>query len=192
MSTLMAPSLVSEVPWWKLKVSSTFKFTTGSSESFIGLKFVAMFNILFLYTTGYVRTDWLRMQFFTPGETITLRVNISTAGLFHFVYFFDITQLTWFHNGREVAANCTGGSGKFIVNAMGTELNITNTTSSDSGWYTVRVSSTTYGGRCDSLWLPPLEHYTAHAPVTYTLRERGKLLLNCNMFYFITTGCIIK
>ena len=153
---------------------------------------MALFKILFLYATGYVRTDWLRMQFFTPGEKITLRVNISTAGLFHFGYFFDITQLTWFHNGREVSANCTGGSGKFTVNAMGTELNITNTTSSDSGRYTVRVSSTSYGYGCDSLWLPPLEYYTAHAPVTYTLKERGKLLLNCNMFYFIITGCIIK
>ena len=92
-----------------------------------------------------------------------------------------IAQLTWFHNGTEVAANCTHG--RFTVNVRGTELNITNTTGSDGGLYTVRVSALDFYGsrnsRQDSLWLPPLEHYTAHAPVTYILRpEQGKLLLN--------------
>ena len=143
-----------------------------------------MYKILFLFAAGYIRTDWPHIQFFTPGETITLRVNISTAGIYGFFARFDITRLTWFHNGTEVAANCT--SGRFTVNAIGTELNITNTTSSDGGLYTVRVSSTTYRERCDTLWLPPLEHYTAHAPVTYILTEQGKFLLNCKMFYFVT------
>ena len=138
---------------------------------------MAMYKILFPFAAGYIRTDWPRIQFFTPGETITLRVNISTARIY-------ITRLTWFHNGTEVAANCT--SGRFTVNVRGTELNITNTTSSDGGLYTVRVNSTSYGDRCDTLWLPPLEHYTAHAPVTYILTEQGKFLLNCNMFYFMT------
>ena len=140
--------------------------------------------MLFLYAAGYIRTDWPRIQFFTRGETITLRVNISTAGIYGIIFTFDITRLTWFHNGTEVAANCT--SGRFTVNTRGTELNITNTTSSDGGLYTVRISSTTYGDICDTLWLPPLEHYTAHAPVTYILTEQGKLLLNCKMFYFVT------
>ena len=138
--------------------------------------------MLFLYAAGYIRTDWPRIQFFTPGETITLRVNISTAGYGIFITF-DITRLTWFHNGTEVAANCT--SGRFTVNTRGTELNITNTTSSDGGRYTVRISSTTYGDVCDTLWLPPQEHYTAHAPVTYILTEQGKFLLMF-MFYFVT------
>ena len=142
-----------------------------------------MYKMLFLYAAGYIRTDWPRIQFFTPGETITLRVNVSTAGYGIFITF-DITRLTWFHNGTEVAANCT--SGRFTVNTRGTELNITNTTSSDGGRYTVRISSTTYGDICDTLWLSPLEHYTAHAPVTYILTEQGKLLLNCKMFYFVT------
>ena len=141
-----------------------------------------MYKILFLYAAGYIRTDWPRIQFFTPGETITLRVNISTAGYGIFITF-DITRLTWFHNGTEVAANCT--SGRFTVNTRGTELNITNTTSSDGGRYTVRISSTTYGDVCDTLWLPPQEHYTAHAPVTYILTEQGKFLLMF-MFYFVT------
>ena len=145
---------------------------------------MAMYKILFLFAAGYIRTDWPRIQFFTPGETITLRVNISTAGIYGIIFTFDITRLAWFHNGTEVAANCT--SGRFTVNARGTELNITNTTSSDGGLYTVRVSSTTYRERCDTLWLPPLEHYTAHAPVTYILTEQGKFLLNCKMFYFVT------
>ena len=101
-----------------------------------------MYKILFLFAAGYIRTDWPRIQFFTPGETITLRVNISTAGIYGIIFTFDITRLAWFHNGTEVAANCT--SGRFTVNARGTELNITNTTSSDGGLYTVRVSSTTY------------------------------------------------
>ena len=136
-----------------------------------------MYKILFLYAAGYIRTDWPRIQFFTPGETITLRVNISTAGYGIFITF-DITRLTWFHNGTEVAANCT--SGRFTVNTRGTELNITNTTSSDGGRYTVRVSALDFYGsrnsRQDSLWLPPLEHYTPHAPVTYILMEQGKFI----------------
>ena len=147
---------------------------------------MALYEILFLYAAGYIRTDWPRMQFFTPGETITLRVNISTAGIYGFFDPFDITQLAWFHNGTEIAANC----GRFTADAMGTELNITNATSCDSGRYTVRVSSTTYGDGCDTLWLPPLEHYTAHAPVTYTLTEEGKLLLN--VFYFMTQSYRLK
>ena len=52
MSTLVVLSLVLEVPWWRLKVSSTFKFTTGSSESFIGLKFVALFKFYFSMLQG--------------------------------------------------------------------------------------------------------------------------------------------
>ena len=65
------------------------------------------------------------------------------------------------------------------MNTAGTELNITGATSADSGIYTVRVSSLDFYGfydsRQDSLWLPPLEHYTAHAPVTLILMEQGKL-----------------
>ena len=63
---------------------------------------------------------------------VTLRVNISDPYGF-------IRRLAWFHNGTEVAANCT--SGRFTVNTMGTELNIIDATSGDSGVYTVRVSS---------------------------------------------------
>lgn len=86
-----------------------------------------------------------------------------------------IRQLAWFHNGTEIAANCT--SGRFTVNTLGTELNITDATSEDGGIYTVRVSSLygSYYSEQDSLWLPPLEHYTAHAPVTFILIEQGKL-----------------
>ena len=65
------------------------------------------------------------------------------------------------------------------MNTMGTELNITDATSGDSGVYTVRVSSLDIYGyqnsEQDSLWLPPLEHYTAHSPVTFLLVEQGKL-----------------
>ena len=175
MSILMTPSLVSDVQLWRLKVSFMYKQL---------IELLLSSCALLLYAAGYVRTDWPRMQFFTLGETVTLRVNISIDFILRILHGFDIAQLTWFHNGTEVAANCT--SGRFTVNAIGTELNITNTTSSDSGMYTVRMTSTTYGDICDTLWLPPLEHYTAHAPVTYILTEQGKFLLNCNMFYFVT------
>ena len=101
---------------------------------------------------------------------VSLRVNISDPYGF-------IRRLAWFQNGTEVAANCT--SGMFTVNTMGTQLNITDATSGDSGEYTVRVSSLDFYGyqnsEQDSLWLPPLEHYTAHAPVTLILVEQGKL-----------------
>ena len=137
-----------------------------------------LIKLLFLDAAGYVHTDWPHMQFFTPGETVTLRVNISIDIILRTFFGFNIAQLTWFHNGTKVAANCT--SGRFTVDARGTELTISNATSSDGGRYTVRVSALDFHGsrnsRQDSLWLPPLEHYTAHAPVTYILMEQGKLL----------------
>ena len=170
MSILMTPSLVSDVQLWRLKVSFMYKQL---------IELLLSSCALLLYAAGYVRTDWPRMQFFTLGETVTLRVNISIDFILRIFYGVDIAQLTWFHNGTEIAANCT--SGRFTVNTRGTELNITNTTSSDGGRYTVRVSALDFYGsrnsRQDSLWLPPLEHYTALAPVTYILREQGKLLL---------------
>ena len=169
MSILMAPSLVSDVPWWRLKVSFMYMQL---------IELLLSSCALLLYAAGYVRTDWPCMQFFTLGETVTLRVNISIDFILRLIYGSDIAQLTWFHNGTEIAANCT--SGRFTVNTRGTELNITNTTSSDGGRYTVRVSALDFYGsrnsRQDSLWLPPLEHYTVHAPVTYVLMEQGKLV----------------
>ena len=85
-----------------------------------------------------------------------------------------IAQLAWFHNGREVTTNC----GRFTVNGRGTELTIRNATSSDGGRYTVRTSALSHNTSEDPLWIPLLEHYTPLAPVTYTLTEQGKLLLN--------------
>ena len=96
-------------------------------------------------------------------------MNISTNP-----YASLITRLAWFHNGREVTTNY----GRFTVNAMGTELTISNATSSDGGRYTVRTSALRFNRSEDSLWIPLLEHYTPLAPVTYILTEQGKLLLN--------------
>ena len=130
---------------------------------------VLKFKITALAIAGFIYTEQSRTRSFTPGEMVTLRVNINHARF--------IRQLAWFHNGKEVSANCT--SGRLTVNTAGTELNITGATSADSGIYTVRVSSLEFYGshnsRQDSLWLPPLEHYTAHAPVTLILIEQGKL-----------------
>ena len=64
------------------------------------------------------------------------------------------------------------------MNARGTELTISNATSSDGGRYTVRTSALSYNRSEDSSWIPLLEHYTPLAPVTYILREQGKLLLD--------------
>jgi len=131
---------------------------------------IELSELLMLLLAGFIYTEQSRTQSFTPGEMVTLRVNISDPYGF-------IRRLAWFHNGTEVAANCT--SGRFTVNTMGTELNITDATSGDSGVYTVRVSSLDIYGyqnsEQDSLWLPPLEHNTAHAPVTFLLVEQGKL-----------------
>ena len=119
------------------------------------------------YAAGYILTDWPHTQFFTPGETVGLRVNISTISS-------GIARLAWFHNGREITTNC----GRFTVNARGTELTIRNATSSDGGRYTVRTSALRYNMREDPLWIPLLEHYAPLTPVTYTLTEQGKFLLN--------------
>ena len=64
------------------------------------------------------------------------------------------------------------------MNARGTELTIRNATSSDGGRYTVRTSALSHNTSEDPLWIPLLEHYTPLAPVTYTLTEQGKPLLN--------------
>ena len=64
------------------------------------------------------------------------------------------------------------------MNARGTELTISNATSSDGGRYTVRGSALSFNRNEDSLWIPLLEHYTPLAPVTYILTEQGMLLLN--------------
>ena len=183
MSTLMAPSLVLDVPWWRLKVSfmqesaSMFKLVLfpdpppsveggSGDETMFKLGLCAYY---FLYAAGYILTDWPHTQFFTPGETVSLRVNISTLSFASLV-----AQLAWFHNGREVTTNY----GRITVNARGTELTIRNATSSDGGRYTVRTSALSFNTSEDPLWIPLLEHYTPLAPVTYTLTEQGKLLLN--------------
>ena len=64
------------------------------------------------------------------------------------------------------------------MNARGTELTIGNATICNGGRYTVRTSALSHNTSEDPLWIPLLEHYTPLAPVTYTLTEQGKPLLN--------------
>ena len=97
---------------------------------------------------------------FILGSTVELQVNISTSYNAR-----RIRTLVWYHNETKLQT-----SGRVSVLNNGRMIIIRNTTHTDAGNYRVEIASLDYGDLvCDSLWLPLLRSYAAHAPVTFTL-----------------------
>ena len=98
---------------------------------------------------------------FILGSTIELQVNISDD------YFArHIRTLVWFHNGTEIQP-----FGRVSVLNNGTSITISDTTHADAGYYRVEIASLDFDDAiCDSLWLPLIRNYAAHAPVTFTIK----------------------
>ena len=57
---------------------------------------------------------------------------------------------------------------------------IRNTTHTDAGNYRVEIASLDFDNPvCDSLWLPLLRNFAAHAPVTFTLTLMTESHVQC-------------
>ena len=97
---------------------------------------------------------------FTPGETLSLQVNISTT----YSEARHIQSLTWYHNGSQICSCHTRNNG--------TQLVIANTKSSDAGIYQVRISALDFGRPdCDARLLPHTEILAMSAPVTIIITQ---------------------
>ncbi len=97
---------------------------------------------------------------FTPGDTLSLQVNISTT----YSEARHIQSLTWYHNGSQLC-NCR-------TRNNGTELVIPNAKQSDAGIYQVKINMLDFGRPdCDARILPEIEHLAMSAPVTFVLTQ---------------------
>ena len=95
---------------------------------------------------------------FTPGETLSLHINISTT----YSEARHIQSLAWYHNGSQICSCRTRNKG--------TELVIANAKSNDAGIYQVRISALDFGRTdCDARLLPHTETLAMSAPVTFIL-----------------------
>ena len=97
---------------------------------------------------------------FILGSTVELQVNISNYYEARY-----IRTLVWYHNETEIQS-----SERVSVLNNGRMIIIRNTTHRDAGNYRVEIASLDFDDPvCDSLWLPLVKNYAAHAPVTFTL-----------------------
>ena len=127
---------------------------------------LADIRLCFVFTySGYIFPSEHPIHIFTPGETLTLRVNISST----YSEARHIQSLTWYHNGSQICSCRTRNNG--------TELVIAGAKSSDAGVYQVKISALDFRRPdCDARILPVIEHLAMSAPVTFLLTQ-GRILL---------------
>lgn len=110
--------------------------------------------------SGYIFPSEHPVRIFTPGETLSLRVNISTT----YYRASHIQSLTWYHNGSQICSCRTRNNG--------TELVIESAKNSDAGIYRVKISALDFGRPdCDERILQEIEHLALSAPVTFILAK---------------------
>ena len=120
-------------------------------------------NTIPCFSVGLVFSVEPLFRTFILGSTIELLVNISDD---YFARY--IRTLVWFHNGTEVQP-----FGRVSVLNNGASITISDTTHADAGYYRVEIASLDFDDDdpiCDSLWLPLIRNYAAHAPVTFTIK----------------------
>ena len=115
---------------------------------------------------GFVFSVEPLFRTFVLSSTVELQVNISNV--IDYSASRHIRTLVWYHNGTDIQA-----SGRVSVLNNGTRITIHDSTHADAGYYRVEIASLDFDDddpACDSLWLPLIRNYAAHAPVTFTIK----------------------